>query len=114
VWQPYKADAFAKGAKNRAKTIVKAAIATAFAYHEVNAAADIANKSSIKSLHVLVAPINALRGAVNKVWVAAKNGAISVASITSLEDVINRVTKSGASEGINLKDVQVPIPGLSS
>src|SRR5690349_14945605 len=60
VYTPYKNGAFKSGTPGRVTAIAKAALALAFSYHELKVAYDIANKSSSKTLHALVKPLNVL------------------------------------------------------
>jgi hypothetical protein len=111
VWARYKNGGFSASDPHRKGNIVKAALALLFAYHEFKLAYGIANKSSSKTLQLLVAPLNKLGSTVNTVYTKLKGGQYSDADIQSLNDNINSFGKVSASDGYTIKDRAVSIPG---
>jgi hypothetical protein len=108
----YKSGGFKSGSSHRVGNIVKAGIATLFAYHEVKTAYDIANKSSSKTLHALVAPLNALMGEANKVGTSLKKGNYSDSDVSALTNSVSSFGTDAAKAGYGIKDVPIKIPGL--
>ena len=113
VWARYKNGGFSTGDPHRKSNIVKAALALLFAYHEFKVAYGIANRSSSKTLQLLVAPLNRLGSGVNAVYTRLKGGQYSDADIQGLNDNINSFGKQSASDGVTIKDRAVPIPGAA-
>jgi hypothetical protein len=113
VWARYKNGGFSASDPHRKSNIVKAALALLFAYHEFKVAYGIANKSSSKTLQLLVAPLNKLGSSVNTVYTKLKGGQYSDADIQSLNDNINSFGKASASDGYTIKDRAVPVPGAA-
>ena len=113
VWARYKNGGFSASDPHRKSNIVKAALALLFTYHEFKVAYGIANKSSSKTLQLLVAPLNKLGSSVNTVYTKLKGGQYSDADIQGLNDNINSFGKVSASDGYTIKDRAVPVPGAA-
>jgi hypothetical protein len=113
VWARYKNGGFSASDPHRKSNIVKAALALLFAYHEFKVAYGIANKSNSKTLHVLVAPLSRLGGAVGTVYTKLKGGQYSDSDIQSLNDNVSSFGKVSGSNGVDIKDRAVPIPGAA-
>jgi hypothetical protein len=113
VWARYKNGGFSASDPHRKSNIVKAALALLFAYHEFKVAYGIANKSSSKTLHALVAPLNKLGGSVNAVYTKLKGGQYSDTDIESLNDNVSAFGKLSGSNGVDIKDRAVPLPGAA-
>jgi len=111
VWARYKSGGFSASNPHRTSNIVKAAFALWFTYHELKVAYNIANKSHSKTLHLLVAPLNKLGGAVNTVYTKLKGGQYSDTDIQSLSDNVSSFGKLSGSNGVAIKDRTVPVPG---
>jgi hypothetical protein len=91
-------------------TDIKAAAAALIAYHELRVAYDLANKSNSKTLHVLVAPINALLTAINSTISKLKHGDTS--SVSSLNGSEGGFATLAAKNGFGFKDT-APSSGFS-
>jgi hypothetical protein len=113
VWARYKNGGFSASDPHRKSNIVKAALALLFAYHEFKVAYGIANKSSSKTLQLLVAPLNKLGSSVSAVATKLKGGQYDDTDIQSLNDNFNAFGKLSGSDGYTIKDRTVPIPGAA-
>lgn len=111
VWAKWKAGDFKSGAPHRTRNIVKAAIAILFTYHEVRVAYGIAQKSHSKTLHLLVAPINALIGAANRAYQKMKSGNWSDSTWSALNNSVTHVGDAAKAAGYGIKDIPVKVPG---
>jgi hypothetical protein len=107
VLKPYQKGAFKSGASGRVKNMIKGGVALLFTVHEVLVARDIANKSSSKTLHVLVVPLNALAALFTKTGSELKKGVLSVGDITNLSHSTSAI---GSGVG-GIKDIGATIPG---
>jgi len=72
VYAKYKTGYYASGEKDRTKHIIAAGVILFIAYNRLQAAYKRANESNSKTLHALVAPINALLGKTNSTATALK------------------------------------------
>lgn len=113
VYTPYKNGAFKSGAPGRIKAIAKAALALAFTYHELKVAYDIANKSSSKTLHALVTPLNALISKANAEVTKLKDGNASTSDLQGFANTATSFSSQAQKNGFKISDIAVPIPGLS-
>ncbi|HWE64443.1 MAG TPA: hypothetical protein VHB98_22240 [Chloroflexota bacterium] len=113
VWARYKSGGFDSGASGRTGNFIKAGIALLFTYHELKKAYGIANSSSSKTLQLLVAPLNKLLGLVNTEAGKLKSGNYNSSDITGINDAITGLGKTAGSNGYNIKDLTVPVPGAS-
>ncbi|HLJ66044.1 MAG TPA: hypothetical protein VKX16_01630 [Chloroflexota bacterium] len=109
---PWQHHQFNSGAPHRTSTIVKAGIATLFAYHEAHVAYDIANKSNSKLLHALVSPINKLLSLAGSVGNKLKKGQYSTSDLSNLSSSVSSVGTAAAKNGYTIKDIVTPIKGL--
>ena len=94
VWNPYKAGAFKSGAKDRIKNMIKGGVALLVAVHEVSVARDIANKSSSKTLKLVVKPVNAVYALFGKVGNELKKGVLNVADLTNLNNLTGTISSA--------------------
>ncbi len=113
VYNRYKAGAFKKGASGRVRHIVEAGLALAFAFYEVHKAYGIAKSSNSKTLHALVAPINALGNQFNKLGAKFHGGSYSDSDVNSLNSATNGVQSQSSKAGYKIIEKSIPIPGLS-
>ncbi len=108
VWAPYKKGSFASGAKGRTAAIVKAGVATLFAYHEMKVSYDIAKKSNSATLHAIIKPLDALVAAANNLGNSLKSGNFQASSVKDFNSAANSIGKAVG----GIPDRSVPIPGL--
>lgn len=112
VISPWKAGSFKTGASHRVTAIVKAGLATLFAYHEVSVSYGIAKKSNSATLHAIIAPLGALQGLANKVGNELKKGNYNTADVNGLVNNVNSFGGKAAKNGLSIKDIVYKIPGL--
>ena len=112
VWLPYKNGGFAKSTPGHVKNIVKAALALAFAYHEITVAVKIANSSNSKTLKLLVTPLNALGSKFSDIGAKLKGGTYNPIDVLNLGKAADAVSSTASGAGVAIKDVAVKIPGL--
>jgi hypothetical protein len=87
-------------------TDIKAAAAGLIAYHELKVAYTDAKNSNSKTLHVLIAPINGLLGAINTAIGKLKHGDTS--GVTSLNTDVGSLSTTAAANGFAFKDTTPP------
>ena len=112
VYLPYKNQGFAKSTPGHIKNMVKAALALAFAYHEITVAVGIANKSNSKTLKLLVMPLNALGSKFSAVGAKLKGGTYNPIDILNLNKATDAVGGMASGAGMAIKDIPTAIPGL--
>lgn len=105
VYKPYRAGSFKKGSMHRVLSIVKAAAALAFAYHEFRAAYVIAKGSNSKTLHFLVSPLNSLNGKLTGITSRWKSGKYSDGDVKNLNGQFNSLGNTASSNGFIVKDL---------
>ncbi|WP_053712119.1 hypothetical protein [Streptomyces sp. NRRL B-3648] len=103
IVKPWKAGKFKKGAKGRKLTLVKAALAGAFAYNRLKAAQK--NAQADPTLSKALAPLTAGIASLKDLPSKLRGGDGNAASL--FEDVIGNVKDAGKSAGAPVKD-QVP------
>ena len=113
VYKRYQQGGFAANASGRKGNFVKAAIALVFAYHELHVAYGIANGSSSKTLHLLVAPINKVLSLFDAEKTKLTNGNYSDSDLTNLNSSVTSLGSTASSAGYGIKDVTVPVPGAA-
>ncbi len=111
VYNRFKAGDFKKGAPSRTKNIIEAGVALLVAYHEASVAYGIAEKSSSKLLHLVVAPLNALVNGFKAIAAKFKSGNYSDADVTGLNTTANSVASLAGKAGWGIHDITTPIPG---
>ncbi len=111
VWNPYKEGKFAGGADHRTSSIVKAGVASLFAYHEVKVAEKIAKSSKDPLLQKIAGGLNNLDSSFASVGAKLKGGHFDPKDIESLNGVTTSVASAAAAGGTTIKDVPVAIPG---
>jgi hypothetical protein len=114
VYKPYKAHAFSKGASGRTKTIIKAALASLFAAHEVKKAYDIAKGSSSPTLQKLVAPIAKFNTALSNLGNKLKKNPASYtdALVNNANGPANLISSEASKGGYGIKDIVTSSLGL--
>ncbi len=112
VYAPFRAGAFKSGAKDRTKNLIKAGVALLVAYHEGSVAYGIAKKSSSKTLHLVIAPLQALVNAFKSIGTKFKNGTYSDSAVTGLNTSVDGVGSLAGKAGWGIKDIATHIPGL--
>ncbi|GGV61143.1 MULTISPECIES: hypothetical protein [Streptomyces] len=105
IWKPYKEGKFKKGAPHRRVTLVKAALAGAFAYNRLKAA--VHNAQGDPTLSKALAPLNTAIAGLKDLPAKLRKGDGSAAG--AFNDTINKVKEAGRSAGAPVKD-KVPKP----
>ncbi|MFF4247355.1 hypothetical protein ACFYY2_23225 [Streptomyces sp. NPDC001822] len=102
IVKPYRAGKFKKGADGRKFAMVKAGLASAFAFNRLKAAAGNAKGDPL--LSKAVAPLTA--GIASLEGLAAKfgKGEAGAGEVGAVEDVINSVKDAGKSAGAEVED----------
>lgn len=113
VYARYKSGGFASGAAGRTGNFVKAGIALLFSVHELKVAYGIANSSNSKLLHALVSPINALMSKASAEATKLKGGGFNPSDLNTLNSSYTGVSSQAHTNGYNIKDVTVPVPGAA-
>ncbi|MGW1988387.1 hypothetical protein ACWCPJ_39140 [Streptomyces collinus] len=106
IYKPYKAGKFKKGAHGRKLTLVKAALAGAFAYNRLKAA--VHNAQGDPTLSKALAPITAGINSLKNLPAKLRKGDGSAAD--DFNDVINKVKDTGKDAGAEVKN---KVPSLS-
>lgn len=110
VYTKYKTGYYAVGEKGRTKHIIAAGVVLFIAYGRLKAAYKRANESNSKTLHALVAPIDALLNKTNSTATALKNGAFNTTSVNDLNSTTSAVGNQAGSAGYTVKDIPVGVP----
>ncbi|GAA1598513.1 hypothetical protein GCM10009731_59340 [Streptomyces globosus] len=105
IIKPYQQGKFRKGASGRTFTLIKAALAGAFAYNRLKAA--VGNAQADPLLSKALAPLTAGIESLKEMATKLRKGDIAEADISSFQNVINGVKDAGKSAGAPVKD-QVP------
>ena len=113
VYKRYKDGGFDANASGRKTNFVKAGVALLFAYHELKVSYGIANGSSSKTLHALVAPINGLLGLLDKERTKITNGNYDPKDLTNLNTSVTSLGDTASKAGYGISDVTIPVPGAS-
>ncbi|MDQ6930344.1 MAG: hypothetical protein M3126_06735 [Candidatus Eremiobacteraeota bacterium] len=111
VWNPYREGKFSNGADHRTSSIVKAGVASLFAYHEVKVAEKIAQKSKSPLLQKISGGLSNLDAQFASVGGRLKSGHFDPKDIENLNGVTSSVASDAASNGAAIKDVPVALPG---
>lgn len=113
VYKKYKAGAFNSGAPHRVRTIVANGALLLIGYHEAKVAYGIAEKSNSKTLHAVIAPLNALTASLGAIGAKFKKGQYSSSDVTSLESQTDSVGSVSSKAGYTITDHSVPLPSGS-
>ena len=109
VYARYRQGAFARGASHRVLNFAKAALALAFAYHEVKVSINIANSSHSGFLHALVRPLNALGDKMSSVKNDLQGGNFNDMSMKGLAGTADSFSHQAG----GIAERSTMIPGLS-
>ena len=110
VYTKYKTGYYASGEKGRTRHIIAAGVVLFIAYNRLQAAYKRANESNSKTLHALVAPINALLGKTNSTATALKGGNFNTTSVNDLNSTTGTVGSQAGGAGYTIKDIPVGVP----
>jgi len=111
VMKPYEEHLFDPGSPHRAATIVKAGVATLFAYHEVRVAEKIAQTSKDPLLQKMSGGVTTLMGSLGSIGQRFKNGQFSPDDVRTLKSATTALGTDAAAGGAPIKDVPVAVPG---
>jgi hypothetical protein len=111
VMKPYEEHLFDSGAPHRTATIVKAGVATLFAYHEVRVAEKIAQTSKDPLLQKMSGGVETLMGSLGSIGQRFKSGQFSPDDVKTLNSATTAVGSDAAAGGAPIKDVPVAVPG---
>ncbi len=113
VMNPYREGDFAQGAPHRVAAIVKGGAALLFAVHEVKVSEKIAQKSKDPLLQKLDAGLGGLTSSFASVGQRLKSGHFNPQDIEGLQSATASEQAQAQSQGANIKDVPVALPGGS-
>lgn len=108
VWKPYR-DGKLRGF--HIVTIGKAALALAFAYHEVKKSYQIAQGSNSKTLQALIRPMNSLAGTFSAMSAKVKARRFSGSDMDRLNSQANGFQSLAKSHGFGFQDQQTSLSG---
>ncbi|GII90345.1 hypothetical protein [Sinosporangium siamense] len=108
IYQPLRSGGFKEGAEKRKRTFVKAAIAGAFALHELRVAKGFAmsNPTLCKAVEGVTTKVTALTDKL-------KGGTATPADLEGVKSSINDMKGSATKNGFPVKEQPVTIPGAS-
>jgi hypothetical protein len=106
IYKPYKEGKFSGGLLHHKLTTLKAALAGAFAYHEVKLALQDARSSKI--LSKALAPLLSLQTGLGNLVSGLKSGNVDGAAITSANADAGATSKAGAQAGQPVIDQPTP------
>ncbi|MEA2211103.1 MAG: hypothetical protein QOF83_1051 [Solirubrobacteraceae bacterium] len=109
IYKPLKTGAFSGGLFHHKLATLKAALAAAFAYHEVKLALTDARSSKILSR--LLSPLLALQTRFHALVSGLRNGSVNSSAIQSANALTGRASQAGAKAGQNIKDLVPASPG---
>ncbi|MFF5026006.1 hypothetical protein ACWERI_33290 [Streptomyces collinus] len=101
IVKPYRAGKFKKGAHGRRVALVKGALAGAFTYNRLKAA--VRNAKADPALSKALAPLNAGIESLKQLPSKLRKGNTDD-TVSSYNDVINKVKEAGKSAGAEVKD----------
>ena len=108
IVKPWKAGKFKKGASGRRFALVKAGLAGAFAYNRLKAAKK--NAQGDPALSKALAPLTAGIASLKDLPSKLRKGDSTDATVSSFDDIINKVKDAGKSAGAEVTD-KVPSAG---
>jgi hypothetical protein len=106
IYKPFKAGKFSGGLLHHKLATVKAALAAAFAYHEVKLA--LVDARSSKILSTLLAPLLALQTKLNSLTGRLKHGSADPAAIQSAQSATDTIAAGSARAGQPVSDLPTP------
>ena len=106
IYKPFRAGAFSGGLLHHKLATIKAALAAAFAFHEVNLALQDARSS--KLLSTVLAPLLALQTGLSTLVTNLKHGHVDPSAITSANGVTGQAAQASAKAGQSITDLAVP------
>ena len=109
IYKPFKAGKFSGGLLHHKLATAKAALAAAFAYHEVKLALVDARSSRI--LSTLLAPLLALQTKLNSLTGRLKHGSADPAAIQSAQSATDTIAAGSARAGQPVSDLPTPSLG---
>ena len=109
IYKPYKEGKFSGGLLHHKLATIKAALAAAFAYHEVKLALQDARSSKI--LSKAVSPLLALQTKLSGLASGLKSGNVDASAITSANADAGATGKAGAQAGQPVTDQPTPSLG---
>lgn len=107
IYEPFEAGDFKHPSEHKA-TVVTAALAAVFVYHEVKEAASDAQGS--KALKTLFAPVTVLAAKFGSLGSALKSG--NASSISGIESSVGSIESSASKDGHSIKEVAPPLSSL--
>ena len=109
IYKPFKAGKFRGGLLHHKLATAKAALAAAFAYHEVKLA--LSDARSSKLLSTLLAPLLALQDRLNALTGRLRHGNADAATIDSAQGAASTIAAGSASAGQPVSDLPTPSLG---
>jgi hypothetical protein len=106
IYKPYKEGKFSGGLFHHKLATLKAALAAAFAYHEVKLALEDARSS--KLLSTVLAPLLALQNKLGSLQSRLKGGHVDQSLIESASSSAGQVSTNGAAAGQPISDQPTP------
>ena len=103
IYKPLKTGAFSGGLLHHKLATVKAALAAAFAYHEVGLA--LTDARSSKLLSKLLSPLLALQTKFHALVSGLRSGNVDPSAIQSANSLTGQASQSGAQAGQKIKDL---------
>jgi hypothetical protein len=103
IYKPFKSGAFSGGLFHHKLATIKAALAAAFAYHEVKLALTDARSSKI--LSTLLSPLLAVQTKFHSLVSGLKQGTVDPGSILSANSLTGQASQASASAGQSIKDL---------
>jgi hypothetical protein len=103
IYKPFKTGAFSGGLFHHKLATIKAALAAAFAYHEVGLALTDARSSKI--LSTLLSPLLALQTKFHALVAGLRQGNVNPSSILSANSLTGQARQASAQTGQSIKDL---------
>lgn len=113
VYKRYQQGAFKKGAPHRTRTIIANGALLLIGYHEAKVAYGIAQRSNSKTLHALIAPLNAFVGGMGSVGNRLHSGQYSARDVSTLDRQANLASSASTSAGYIVKDQPMALPAAA-
>lgn len=103
IYKPFKAGGFSGGLFHHKLATIKAALAAAFAYHEVRLA--LTDARSSKLLSTLLSPLLALQTKFHALVAELRQGNVNPSSILSANSLAGQASQASAQAGQSIKDL---------
>lgn len=110
IQKPYQSGAFKQGAPKRKRTIVKAGLAAAFAYHELKSARRAAESSDVLRRRMLN-PFDKVLSQMDKAVADLKSGKVP-GDLGSLIGGLGGLKGIASDSGFGFKEIQKAVPGI--